>query len=85
MLPGFLKQDDDGHWFFVPEDEVDEFNEALGAIYNGDEVAGWNLWETLNVQEIDGPHDQRVVLVPGEGMGEVSDGYHTFNELYEHR
>lgn len=27
----------------------------------------------------------RVVEVPIEGMGEVSDGFHTFNELYHHR
>ncbi len=27
----------------------------------------------------------RVVEVPVEGIGEVSDGFHTFNELYHHR
>lgn len=27
----------------------------------------------------------RLVIVPENGMGELSDGYHTFNELYEHR
>ena len=26
-----------------------------------------------------------VLYVPDEGMGEISDGYHTFNELYHHR
>jgi len=29
--------------------------------------------------------DKKVVLVPESGMGDVSDGYHTFNELYHHR
>lgn len=26
-----------------------------------------------------------VIYVPDTGMGDVSDGYHTFNELYDHR
>ena len=26
-----------------------------------------------------------VLYVPDEGIGEISDGYHTFNELYHHR
>lgn len=26
-----------------------------------------------------------IIYVPEEGIGEVSDGYHTFNELYHHR
>ena len=28
---------------------------------------------------------ENIICVPSEGMGEVSDGYHTFNELYDHR
>lgn len=28
---------------------------------------------------------QSVITVPSGGVGEVSDGYHTFNELYHHR
>lgn len=28
---------------------------------------------------------QQVITVPPEGMGGVSDGYHTFDELYHHR
>ena len=27
----------------------------------------------------------RIIIVPETGKGDVSDGYHTFNELYEHR
>ena len=26
-----------------------------------------------------------VTVMPPEGIGEMSDGYHTFNELYHHR
>lgn len=26
-----------------------------------------------------------MIEIPNEGIGEVSDGYHTFNELYHHR
>lgn len=26
-----------------------------------------------------------IIYVPNGGVGEVSDGYHTFNELYDHR
>lgn len=26
-----------------------------------------------------------VIYVPDTGMGDISDGYHTFNELYDHR
>ena len=28
---------------------------------------------------------KQIIYVPSEGIGEVSDGYHTFNELYDHR
>lgn len=28
---------------------------------------------------------QSVLTIPAGGIGEVSDGYHTFNELYHHR
>lgn len=28
---------------------------------------------------------QSVLTIPSGGIGEVSDGYHTFNELYHHR
>ena len=28
---------------------------------------------------------KQVIAVPTEGVGEVSDGFHTFNELYSHR
>ena len=28
---------------------------------------------------------QSVLTIPTGGIGEVSDGYHTFNELYNHR
>lgn len=28
---------------------------------------------------------QSVLTIPNGGIGEVSDGYHTFNELYHHR
>ena len=27
----------------------------------------------------------KIIYVPDTGVGEVSDGYHTFNELYDHR
>ena len=28
---------------------------------------------------------QSVITIPSTGVGDVSDGYHTFNELYHHR
>jgi hypothetical protein len=28
---------------------------------------------------------QSVLTIPSTGIGDVSDGYHTFNELYHHR
>lgn len=27
----------------------------------------------------------KVLVIPGSGIGDLSDGYHTFNELYHHR
>ena len=29
--------------------------------------------------------DEKVVVLPETGIGDLSDGYHTFNELYHHR
>lgn len=29
--------------------------------------------------------ERDIIYVPDTGMGDVSDGYHTFNELYDHR
>ena len=29
--------------------------------------------------------NERTVQIPETGIGDLSDGYHTFNELYEHR
>jgi hypothetical protein len=29
--------------------------------------------------------EQRAVVLPETGIGDLSDGYHTFNELYHHR
>ncbi len=28
-MTGYLRQDDDGHWFLVPANEIDAFREAL--------------------------------------------------------
>ena len=32
-----------------------------------------------------GRADMEKVIIPCSSVGEISDGYHTFNELYEHR
>ena len=30
-------------------------------------------------------NEPETIMIPAGGIGEVSDGYHTFNELYLHR
>ena len=41
------------------------------------------------ISEVDGcsiaPNGRNTVAVPDTGIGDLSDGYHTFNELYHHR
>lgn len=34
-MTGYLRQDDDGHWFLVPVSEIDAFREALELVYTG--------------------------------------------------
>ena len=41
------------------------------------------------ISEVDGcaitPNGKNTIVVPDTGIGDLSDGYHTFNELYHHR
>ena len=41
------------------------------------------------ISEVDGytvaPNGKNTLAVPDAGIGDLSDGYHTFNELYHHR
>ena len=39
----------------------------------------------LHVVDIDGLPRANVKEIPETGIGDLSDGYHTFNELYHHR
>lgn len=40
-------------------------------------ICGKEIYKTYTSKDI--------IYVPSKGIGEVSDGYHTFNELYHHR
>ena len=46
-----------------------------------------NLYEALGValEEMSQPERKNVVEIPETGIGDLSDGYHTFNGLYEQR
>ena len=42
------------------------------------EAEKWDKWKDLEEQG-------RLTVIPETGIGDLSDGYHTFNELYHHR
>lgn len=42
------------------------------------EAEKWDKWKDLEKQG-------RLIVTPETGIGDLSDGYHTFNELYHHR
>ncbi len=42
---GYFKQDDDGHWYFVPENVVKEFNEAQEKIW------ATNGWDSVAIND----------------------------------
>lgn len=51
-------------------------------------IGGHNLceWSTIGVKAlIDRQSTADAVEIPESGIGNLSDGYHTFNELYHHR
>ena len=52
-----------------------------------DGVRAYNGMCTVNdvLRNIDGEPTADVVEIPKTGIGDLSDGYHTFNELYHHR
>jgi hypothetical protein len=43
----------------------------------------WDRSELAKYYELE--HEKRLVVLPETGIGDLSDGYHTFNELYHHR
>ena len=54
----------------------------------GDFVESWveNLQQPYGIESIaDYLLEDGVIVPPETGIGDVSDGYHTFNELYHHR
>ena len=54
-----------------------EFDNCQICPYNGEEC-GYMLYAEYLIQN-------GVKLIPETGIGDMSDGYHTFNELYHHR
>ncbi len=42
---GYFKQDDDGHWYFVPVNAVKEFNEAQEKIW------ATNGWDSVDIAD----------------------------------
>lgn len=47
--------------------------------------ARWNDAKCSVLREIAQAPDVDVIEIPKTGIGDLSDGYHTFNELYHHR
>lgn len=45
----------------------------------------WNIPTDELEQYAQARSEGRVVVLPKTGIGDLSDGYHTFNELYDHR
>lgn len=59
--PHKLEQDDDGHWYIIPYDLVDEFNEWIRQESDLDPV-GNMFWEgsDFNQFRINGPHTLKI-------------------------
>lgn len=51
------------------------------------QTSGWNIFTDSASREqcADYLIEHGVIVPPETGIGDVSDGYHTFNELYHHR
>lgn len=53
--------------------------------YNGVDTAAYSINAKAVHEAIKNAPTADVVEIPQSGMGDLSDGYHTFNELYHHR
>lgn len=81
-MKGYFKQDDDSHWYFIPSEKAERFDHLMWEEPD-EELFFEEGFDSYSMGG--GIGDEEIIRVPEEGMGQVSDGYHTFDELYEHR
>lgn len=57
--PSQLVQDDDGHWYLVPEAKITRFHDILSM--DVDDPAAWKAFEPFTQYAVDGPHRLRIL------------------------
>jgi len=59
QTPSQLLQDNDGHWYLVPEAKIVKFESALALNPDADE--GWEAFNEFEQYRVDGPHRVRIL------------------------
>ncbi len=54
--PSQLRDDNDGHWYLVPEDRITEFEDILNMMDEGDDDL-----DLSDFHQVDGPHHLRIL------------------------
>lgn len=68
--------------------DANKIDYSVYSLYDGEDLEGNTLYRRSAIafeSDIDEIPTADVIEIPESGIGDLSDGYHTFNELYHHR
>ena len=65
--------------------DINNPDTKVGVIIDNLELTSYNITKCEEIADIGEPIDIIIFNKERDGMGNISDGYHTFNELYHHR